>query len=255
MHMKMLLLVSAFAGLCVGCSTPSQPQVWAGAPPEIREGLGTVGVRVAYAESRDFVADMPDGKRTAAGEGVGFGVAANLVAAAYADKAAPVVLALMPAFALGGAVYGSVAGVSAPEFQRSLTAITNSLRECDLVVHLPEQIVEQARAREFDVVDARGRDAVCDTRLTVRVVTQQLSRGGIETPDPALFLQYVVEARVTDANGNMLYSTYVETTSRRRDFTEWAENDARRLRRESQRMAREISNKIVGRVFSGVASE
>ena len=256
MNVKTLMLVSASAACLTACSTsPSRPQVWEGASPQVREHLGTVGVRVNYAQSRAFVSDMPDAKKIAAGEGAAFGVAASLAATASIESAAPLALMLMPAFAAGGAIYGSIAGVSEAELRAGLTAVTNTLRDCDLAVHLPERIIEQARARDFDIVDARGHDAVCDTRLSVRIVTQQLARGALETPNPDLFLHYVVEAKLTDTNGTALYSTYVEMTSNRRSFSDWAEHDARRLRRESQRMAQQIAGKIVARVFLGTASK
>src|SRR6185503_19340879 len=138
MNFKTLMLVTACAGSVIGCSTPSPPQVWEGAPAGVRERLGTVGVRVDYTQSRDFVFDTPEKKRTAAADGAGAGVTLNLYAAAHMDNAAPLALVLLPAFAAGGAIYGSIAGVPEADLQAGLTAVTNTLRDCDLAVHLPE---------------------------------------------------------------------------------------------------------------------
>ncbi len=255
MNARFFTLALAAAGLLTACSTSHPPaQVWEGAPLEVRERLGIVGLRVEYAESREFSSDAPDARGVAAGDAASVGLAANLNGAAHAGKAAPLVLALMPAFVVGGAIYGSVTGVPEAELKRAITAVTNAWRECDLMVQLPERVMDRARADDFTVVDGRGGNVQCHSSLALRIVTQQLARGGIEDANPALFLHYVVEARVIGTNG-MLYSTYVEATSRRRDFTEWAEDDARRLRRESKRMAEQIAGKIVDRVFHGNASE
>lgn len=242
------LLAAAIAGLLTACSS-SRPQVWSGAPSAVRERLGTVGVRLDYAHSRNFVFDEPDSKGSSARDMAGMGIHANLEGASGAGQAGGFVLVLMPAFALGGAIYGSVAGVSATKLHQALDAMTNASPRCDLVGALPEQIVSQAWSRGFDVLDASTGRTNFDTLLTARVVTQQLT--GNESPNPALLLHYLVQVRVTDPSGRMLYDTYVETKSRRRSFVEWAEDGARRLREETSRRQDEIAAKIVSRVFLG----
>jgi hypothetical protein len=210
---------------------------------------------VDYAESHDFVFDQPDTKGRATRDMAGQAIHANLIGAAGAERAAPFVLALIPAFALGGAVYGSVAGVSAPKLNRALDAITNASGRCDLGLRLPEEIVSQAWARGRAVMDASTGQTNYDTLLTVRIAAQQLMGRGTESPNPALMLHCLVHARLTDARGSVLYDTYVETKGRRRDFVEWAEDGARRLREEAARQQNAIAAKLVGRVFLGEDSE
>ena len=161
----------------------------------------------------------------------------------------------MPAFALGGAIYGNLAGVSATKLNQALAAVTNASAECDLTRRLAESIVNRAWSDGCEVMDASAGQTNFDTRLTVRVITQQLTRAGNESPDPPLLLHYLVEARLTDAKGELLYSTYCETKSRRWKFVEWAEDDARRLREEAACQREEIAAKLVRRVFLGEDSE
>lgn len=254
MNSTLTMLVSVIAASLTACST-QQPQVWADALPNVRAQMGTVGVRADSTISRDFVFEEPDSKGRSTRDMAGFGIHANLESVAGAERAAPFVLMLMPAFALGGAIYGSVAGVPAAKLIQAVAAVTNASAECDLTRWLPECIVSRARSSGFEVMDASGGRANYDAELTVRVVTQQLTRAGNESPNPALLLHYLVEARLTDAKGDLLYSTYCETKSRRWKFVEWAEDEARRLRKEAACQRDEIAAKLVRRVFLGDDSE
>ena len=254
MNTKTILLAAIGACVLTACST-SRPQVWTGASTSVRDHLGTVGVRVDYAESHDFVFDQPDTKGRATRDMAGLGIGSSLIAAGSDPRAALPAIMLLPAFALGGAVYGSVAGVSSAKLHQALDSVTNAAAACDLIVLLPEKIVSHAWSRGFDVVDASTGRTNYDTLLTMRVMTQQLIGTGSESPNPALLLHYSVQVFLTDANGRALYNTYVETRSRRRDFVAWTANDARRLREETSRLQTEIAAKIAGRVFLGEDSE
>lgn len=254
MNTKTILLAAISACVLTACST-SRPQVWTGAPMSVRDRLGTVGVRVDYAQSRDFVFEQPDTKGRATRDMAGLGIGSSLMAAGSDPRAALPAIMLMPAFALGGAVYGSVAGVSSAKLHQALDAMTNASTRCNLIAPLPEQILSQAWSRGFDVVDASPGRTNYNTLLTMRVVTQQLIGTGSESPNPALLLHYLVQVRLTDSSGSALYGTYVETKSRRWNFVEWTEDGARRLREETSRQQNEIAAKLVGRVFLGEDSE
>ena len=247
-------LLFAMAGLLTSCST-SPRQVWTGAPPQVRDRLGTVGVWVDHSQSREFTFDMPDSKKEATRDMAGLGISANLTGAANADQAGGFVLALLPAFAVGGAIYGAVAGVSAPKLQRALMAMTNATSDCDLIAHLPDRLIADAQARGFKVVDANADEPKWNTLLTARVVTQQLARAGNESPDPALLLHFVVEVRLTDTNRNTLYATYLERRSKRLDFVQWAADGALQMRHETTRLQNEMAAAIISRVFLGEDSE
>lgn len=205
--------------------------------------------------SRDFVFDQPDSRSRSTRDMAGMGIYANAAGAARAERAGGLVLVLMPAFALGGAIYGNVTGVPAGKLSQALAVVTNASAECDLTRRLPESIVSRARSGGFEVMDASAGRTNYDALLTLRVVTQQLTRAGGESPNPALLLHYVVEARLIDPKGGLLYSTYCETKSRRWNFFEWAQDGARRLREEAARQHDEITTKLVRRVFLGEDSE
>lgn len=254
MNTKTILLAAISACVLTACST-SRLQVWTGASTSVRDRLGTVGVRVDFAQSRGFVFEEPDTKGGAARDMAGLGIGSSFMAAGSDPRAALPAIMLLPAFALGGAVYGSVAGVSSSKLHQALDAVTNATAACDLIVLLPEKIVSQAWSCGFHMVDASTGRTNYNTLLTMRVVTQQLIGTGSESPNPALLLHYLMQVCLTDGNGRALYSTYVETRSRRRHFVEWAKDDARCLREEITRQQNEIAVKIVGRVFLGEASE
>jgi hypothetical protein len=254
MNTRFSMPAIALAGLLVGCAT-SERQIWPGASPQVRERLGTVGVRVDHSQPRDFAFEEPETKGKSTRDMIGLGISANLGAAVVADGAAPFVLVTMPAFIVGGALYGNVAGISAPKLTRALQAITNATHDCDLAVRFPGEVIGTAQRHGFNLLDASITEGNCDTVLTLRVITQQLVSVGNEGPNPALLLHFLVEARLTDANHQTLYSTYAEARSRRRDFIEWTQDDARRLRNEALRLHRKIARQIVGRVFLGEASE
>jgi hypothetical protein len=251
MNATTVVLGLAIASLFTACKSPqATPQIWPGATPEVRARLGTVDVQIDHARSRQFVFEVPDTKGGAAHDSSGMAVSHNLIGAGGAGTGAIFVLALMPLSAAGGAIYGSLSGVSRTELHDALSQITNAVRASDLLVHFPEHIVEQARAQNFPALDARGHSRVGKTKLRLRVMTQHLVQVN-ESPNSPLWLHYVVEAQVLDAGDSLLYRTYVTAISPRRKFTEWAVHDGERLRRESQRMMQDMASQIVGRVFRG----
>ena len=87
MNTKTILLAAISACVLTACST-SRPQVWTGASTNVRDRLGTVGVRVDYAQSHDFVFDQPDTKGRATRDMAGQAIHANLIGAAGAERAA-----------------------------------------------------------------------------------------------------------------------------------------------------------------------
>lgn len=262
MNANTLWLGAATAVLFTACQSPTQPQVWPGASPEIRAQLGTVGVQVDYPCSRAFVFEMPETRGDSAHDLSGTAVSFNLASAGDlasegsqgAGMAAIFVLAFVPVSAAGGAIYGSLAGVSKTRLHDALNGMTNALRAADLLVHFPAEIIEQARAQDFPATDARGHGATFHTRLKLRVMTQHLVRVN-ESPNSDLQLHYVVEARVLGAGDSLLYSTYVSAISPRRKFIEWAAHDGETLRQESQRMMQKMASQIVGRTYRGEDSE
>jgi hypothetical protein len=254
MNANTLWLSAAAAVLFTACQSPTTPQVWPGTSPGIRAQLGTVGVQVDYPNSRQFVFEVPETRGDSAHDLSGMAAAHNIASAGGAGAGAIFVLALVPVSAAGGAIYGSVAGVSKTKLHDALNRMTNALRAADLIAHLPEQIIEQARAQDFQATDARGHGATFNTRLKLRVVTQHLVRVN-ESPNSDLRLHYVVEAQVQGVDGAPLYNTHVAAISSRRKFAEWAAHDGVTLRRESQRMMQKMVSQIVARVFRGEDSE
>ena len=263
MKANTIVLGLAIASLFTACKSPrATPQIWPGASPEVRARLGTVGVQIDHARSRQFVFDVPETKRDAAYGMSGLAVSHNIAGAGSAaagpgngaGAAAFFVLALVPVSAAGGAIYGSLTGVRRTDLHDALNQMTNAVRGSDLLVHFPGEIIEQARAQHLPATDARGSHAVCHSKLSLRVMTQQLVRLN-ESPNSALQLHYVVEAQVLGADDSPLYSTYVSAISPRRKFIEWAAHDGETLHRDSQRMMQGMAAKILSRVYRGEASE
>jgi hypothetical protein len=112
-------------------------------------------VQVDYPSSRPFVFEVPETRGDSAHDLSGMAAAHNIASAGGAGAGAIFVLALVPVSAAGGAIYGSVAGVSKTKLHDALNRMTNALRAADLIAHLPEQIIEQARAQDFQATDAR----------------------------------------------------------------------------------------------------
>lgn len=251
MKANTIVLGLAITSLFTACKSPrATPQVWPGASPEVRARLGTVDVQIDHARSRPFVFEVPDTRGGAAHDISGMAVSHNLIGAGGAGTGAIFVLAVVPLTAAGGAIYGSLTGVSKTDLHDALDQMTNAVRASDLLVNFPEHILEQARAQNFPAIDARGLSRICETKLRLRVVTQHLVQVN-ESPNAPMRLHYVVEAQVLDAGNSLLYRTYVTAISPRRKFTEWAAHDGERLRRESQRMMQEMASQIVSRVFRG----
>ncbi len=257
MKAKTIVLGLAITSLFTACKSPkATPQIWPGASPEVRARLGTVGVQIDHPHSRPFVFDVPDTRGGAAHDMSGMAVSHNLRGAGESGNGAAVifVMAMLPVSAAGGAIYGSLAGVSKTKLHDALNQMTNGVRASDLLVHFPVEIVEQARAQHFQATDARRPGAVCHSKLSLRVVTQQLVRVN-ESPNSALQLHYVVEAQVLGADDSLLYSTYVTAISPRRKFIEWAAHDGETLRWDSQRMMQGMATKILHRIYRGEGSE
>lgn len=253
MNAKTLLLGTSAAVLFTACQSPT-PQIWPGAPSGIRAQLGPVAVQVDHQSSRQFVFEVPETRSDSAHDWSGTLVAHNIAGAGDAGSGAIFVLAFVPVSAASGAIYGSLAGVSQSRLHGALSRMTNALRAADLVPHFPAHVIEQAKAQDFPTTDAHAPGATFNTRLKLRVVTQQLVRVN-ESPNSKLRLHYVVEAKVVSAEGACLYDTYVSAISSRRKFAEWAAHDGAALHRESQLMMQKMASQIVARVFRGEDSE
>jgi hypothetical protein len=246
-----VVLALSITALFTACKSPrATPQVWPGASPEVRARLGTVDVQIDHPASRQFVFEVPDTKGGAAHDSSGMAVSHSLSGAGGAGQAAIFVLAMLPLTAAGGAIYGSLTGVSRTALHDALNQMTNAVRASDLLVHFPEHVLKQARAQNFPALDAHERGRAGKTKLRLRVVTQHLVQVN-ESPNSPLRLHYVVEAQVLDAGDSLLYRTYVTAISPRRKFTEWAAHDGENLRRDSQQMMQDMASQIVGRVFRG----
>jgi hypothetical protein len=260
MKANTIVLGLAITSLFTACKSPrATPQIWPGASPEVRARLGTVGVQIDHARSRQFVFEVPETKSDAASGMSGLAVSGHIagvgaLAGDGAGAAAIFVLALVPVSAAGGAIYGSLTGVRRTELHDALNQMTNAVHGSDLLVHFPEHVLEQARAQHFRATDARKPGAVWHTKLNLRVMTQQLVRVN-ESPNSALQLHYVVEAQVLGAGDSLLYSTYASAISPRRKFIEWAAHDGETLRQDSERMMQEMAAKILSRVYRGEDSE
>ena len=81
MKMKLTMLAGTMAALLTACST-SNPQLWTGAPPNIRAQMGTVGVRLDSVPARDFVFDEPESKSRSTRDKAGQAMCLNLEGAA-----------------------------------------------------------------------------------------------------------------------------------------------------------------------------
>lgn len=251
MNTSTIALGLAIATLFTACKSPrATPQIWPGASPEVRSRLGTVEVQIDRPVSRQFTFEVPDTRAGAAHDLSGMAVSRNLIGAGGAGTGAIFVLALVPFTAAGGAIYGSLAGVSKTDLHDALKQMGDAVRASDLLVHFPEHVLEQARAQNFPALEARGPSRVCETKLRLRAVTQHLVQMN-ESPNAPLWLHYVVEVQVLDAGDALLYRTYVTALSPPRKFTEWAAHDGEILRRESQQMMQDMASQIVSRVFRG----
>jgi hypothetical protein len=239
--------------LFAGCRTPDK-QVWTGAAPEDRTGLGVVGLKLDREESREFTFYAPSTRGEATRDMSGLAISENLAGAERAGRAWPIVLLGVPVAAAGGAIYGAVSGVSSHHLHRGLMNVTNVQAQNSLFDQLP--VLVQQKARENASIELLGEeDAVpFDHVLHLRVMSQQLIYSGVR-PNPRLVLHVVVNARLTDSRGRDLYSPYIDRQSQPRTFIEWSEKGARRLRTDFRNMQDELAATVVQRVFLGESSE
>ena len=248
------LLLSLFAILLLaGCRTPEK-QVWAGASPEVRTGLGVVRMQLDREESRDFTFAAPSTRGEATRDMAGLAIAKNLDAAEHAGNAWAVVLMGVPAAAAGGAIYGAVSGVRPHHLHRGLINVTNVSTANRLFDRLPQLLKQKAQQTGFIELLNEDDPTPVDQVLHLRVVSQQLAYLGIR-PNPSLVLRVIVNARLTDSRGLDIYSTYVERQSQPRSFIEWSEKGGQRLRNDFRKMQDELAATIVQRVFLGESSE
>jgi hypothetical protein len=247
------VMAAAMAVLLLGCASPSERQIWSGAPASLRGRLGVVGV-VIETNSRAFTYDIPLTRGEAARDMSGLAISGNLLAAAHSDRAGGLVLLGLPVAAVGGVIYGAVAGLNKSELQRTLTAITNTTAKIDLRDNFLELVKHEAGKHGFPLRDALDRDEAIHHVLQLRVVRQELSTPS-ETPNPGLSLHLLIHARLIDSAGQVVYDTYFERRGSRQSFATWAADDARRFRSEWREMQEKAASTILERIFLGEDSE
>jgi hypothetical protein len=172
-------------------------------------------------------------------------------------------IALVPVFALGGAIYGAVVAESAATVAEAEASLSQALTEVKVQEALRDRVLLVARdqtphpvilleetgatARTEGVRDPPSAEGASDTFLEVRVAALRFVGGGI---NPPLALVMNVETRLVSAEDRgTLYEATLEYRSRTRKFTEWAADNAQPFREELERAVHSLAERIVEEVF------
>ncbi|HSD49863.1 MAG TPA: hypothetical protein VLG48_00535 [Candidatus Methylomirabilis sp.] len=172
-------------------------------------------------------------------------------------------IALVPVFALGGAIYGAVEAESAARVTEAEANLTQALTEVKVQEALRDRVFLVARdqtrnpvtllgwsgatARTEGMRDPLSAEGAPDTFLEVRVTALRFVGGGI---NPPLALVMNAETRLIPAEDRGIpYEATLEYRSRTRKFTEWAADNAQPFREELERAVHNLAERIVEEVF------
>ncbi len=252
-----------------------RPKPLSALPPPPAEGvrakIGVVGVAAAdEATRRAFQKPPGKGKGAAIGAAQGFGgsILGGLYVGAYSGHpygfalGVALGIAFAPVAAVGGLVVGAVKGVPAEEVAVAEAALSRAIDELGADRALQQRVyrlVGEHTGRKAvmltEVVNVE-RDAPfaplagenIDSLLAIGVPWLALVGDGNINPPLVLVARAKVSLRDA-AGGTRLYHTRVEFIGAAHTFTEWAADDARLFRAETERALDRLAEKIVDEVF------
>jgi hypothetical protein len=273
--MAMIKRLLSFAVIAIhlsGCAMSPVPAV----TEAQRECMGRVGV-VSLTRAPQSSLDVgARGRLAGASEGAAAGAVQGLAELFRSSGAGyyGATIILLPIAAVGGAIYGAMAGAAqavpedkAEEMEACLKAVLGEVGEQDkfrteiikAVARSGIQGVSEIPSCRSGVMakDADDRwcpDAEVETVLEVGLLSVALIGRGGEDPQLVLFVQAV--ARLVDANTNTeLYCSrfFTHLTGAKR-FSEWNSDGARSLKESYERACQSLARSIVEEVFLIVRS-
>lgn len=209
---KPLTKIIAAALLCVlptGCAFYSPPQIF---PQEQRESLGWIAITVP-SQAPVISVDVTTGRGDSAAKSAGIGALSSVYGGFVAGGVGPIFgILLAPAFAVGGAVYGTVAGPSADEVKETLPALEKLLADGEYQKALKLKVLETLATRTAMVgnFENNGETLVselanaiatpkADTVMEVGLIEIKLLDGGVTNSEVFLAISgFVKLARATD---------------------------------------------------------
>lgn len=256
--MRRFLLLASLLGLC-GCASGPPPPL----APDLRATLGTIGV-VSRGKSPDLDWSAPT---TGVGSGAGVGLKMWWALSSQPQGCGNGVCALtLPFFALGGAIYGGVAGESPEAIANAEAALKEAMAGIHLQAALQESIFQKARDRtRYVVVLVQPSDllgpgtesqysALADQGVTTVLevgVSQFALIGKYIGHNPPMMLAVNADAKLIRAkDGEVIYTLPVKYSSIHREFVEWAANNGQALRSEITSIPQFLANEILWRMFS-----
>jgi hypothetical protein len=257
--MKKCLLLTVLLGL-FGCASGPQPDL----PQEVRDTLGTIGVM-----SRDSPAFDYSTPTTGGASGAGVGLKMWAVAASNCNGCglgAGLLPVFLPFFALGGAIYGGVAGESSEAVATAETNLKEAFAEMKVQDVIRDHVYETARDRTrhslvllqptdqpghggeplYSALVERGVTTVLEVRVSqIALVAQAVGH------NPPMSLVMIADAKlIRSKDGQVFYALSLEDRSLPRQFLAWGANSGQELRDVMTRLSQNLADQIVGKVFS-----
>lgn len=174
-----------------------------------------------------------------------------------------VLLLLSPVVALGGAIYGAIAAETADKVEAAEAIFKNTLADLKIQETFRDRVLQVARdetRHPFVLLSEGGPTAPGEdvgyssivsqgiiTILEVSVKKLGLPGVGINPPLPLVMSAGARLVRVDD--GEELYTREWVYMSRKREFVEWAANNAQPLREELERASQTLAEQVVDELF------
>lgn len=257
-HAMVTCLILAFLIGQWGCATrrytPPSPL-----SEQVRADLGTIGVVSARFAPETQLEAPTSGKGSGAAKGAvkGFlgSIGVGLDNVHSSDSSGLVLgIVLAPVFALGGAVYGTIAAESGQKVQEAQSTLNKAVADLNIPEAMRDRVFQIAQQEtRYPLVllteqAPSGREAVfADTILEVSVPRFGLEGGGINPPLP---LVVTAHARLVGvADGTEIYAAQWTYRSGTLKFVDWAANNAQPLRTDLERAVQTLAETIVEELF------
>jgi hypothetical protein len=259
--------VYGLLGLC-GCATkylPPEVKALAAPSEEVRSNLGTVVVAGRLTnEITGFPKPMSKGR--AAATGAGEGAVASVAGGTALGQAYGFVAGVMlsPVAGIGGAAYGTVAGMSFHEYQAISNTLNRAVQDIAPVRRLPSAVAESAslvtsnpvgcctnfvsptvnNSSDYGPLTHQGAQTVLE------LTTIQLTLSAPSGINPPLTLTWVVSARLLRITDNTeLFTTQFAYSGETRTLRQWAADDARLFRIGLQQAQSALAGQIAENIF------